>query len=252
MSIGFNAVDLILLGIIILTCYTSYKKGLLLTLYKIIAFFLAIWIAWAINPIVKGALIKHTQIDEWLNENIVTGITEAIDNTMESNDGNENAIEELNLPDFIKDYLKKETVEVDENENQSDGNELVDKINEKLNDKKQNKIAEKVTESLSNVCLTVISFVVVIIIVTIILSLLKGMLQIISDIPIIEVINKLAGAGFGFILASFQIWIVFLIIGLFINVNEENTLYNWISESMLGSWYYNNNLISYIILKLLG
>lgn len=239
-------IDLIILLVIGLTCYTSYKKGLLLTLYKIISFFLAIWIAWVINPVVKGGLTKYTNIETWLETNISEGITRTIDNSLISG-GNkitgdddddekvdeknaDKTIEDLKVPNFVKSYLKSKLE----------------------NDSTKKEISNFVSKSLTNICLTIISFILVILIVALVLSLLKGILQMISNIPIIDIINKIAGAGFGLMLSAIEIWLVFLLIGLAINVNSESALYGWISNSTLGSWFFNNNLISYVIVKILG
>ena len=232
MSIGKIIVDVIILAVIISTCVNAYKKGLLLTLYKIISVFLAIWIAWAINPIVKTTLVEHTKIVDFLDKNITEGITRSISNSLftgDSEDG-EDAVSSLNVPKFVKDYLQEKATE----------------------DTSEAGLANFISDKLTDICLTIISFLLVIIIVTIILSLLKGLLQMVSDIPIIESLNKIAGILFGIMYAAIKIWIVFLILGLFINATKGGWLYDSIATSYLGNWFYNNNLISYIILKMLG
>lgn len=234
MNIGAIIVDVIVCAILLTTCYGAYKKGLLLTLYKIISIFLAIWIAWAINPIVKTTLQEHTGIVEFLDKNINEGITRSISNSLFTGRGdeaeNENAVESLNVPKFVKNYLAEKATE----------------------DTSESGLANFISEKLTDICLTIISFLIVVVIVTIVLSLLKGILQMVSEIPVIESINKLAGVVFGAMYGALKIWLVFLILGLFINATKGGWIYDSISASYLGNWFYDNNLISYIILKFLG
>lgn len=233
MNIGTIAIDLIVLGILLFTCFKAYKNGLLLTLYQIISIFLAIWIAWAINPIVKTTLIEHTSIVEFLDKNIKDGITKSISNSLftgESTSESEDAVSKLNVPKFVKDYLAKSSME----------------------DKTQNSLATFLTDKITDICLTIISFLLVIVIVTIILSLLKGLIKMISEIPVIEQVDKLTGILFGIMLGAIKVWVIFLIVGLFIKPGSDGTLFKYITGSYLGNWFYNNNLISYIILKILG
>ena len=167
MSIGTIIVDVLILVMLIATIYTSYKKGLLLTLYKIVSIFLAIWIAWAINPIVKNTLIEKTSIEDYINENITEGVTRSISNSLftgEATEDNEDAVSNLNVPNFFKSYLAKKASE----------------------DKSEAGLASFISAKLTDICMTIISFLLVVVLVVLILSLLKGILEIISEIPIIE------------------------------------------------------------------
>lgn len=229
---SFNVVDIILVIIIGFSCFTAYRKGFLLTFYKLVSFFIAIWVAWIVNPIIKGVLIDYTKLDTWLYDKLNGGlkniITESIENGTLSQ--KEEAIGKINIPNILKQNL----------------------ITQMENTENQNNLLDFITEHLTDICINIISFVLVIIVSLIILAVIKGLLSIISEIPIIEQANKVLGLAFGILIASLRIWLIFLIIGLFSNVETPGIIVRTITSSWIGNFYYQNNLISYVILKLLS
>lgn len=219
--------DIALLVFLLVEAVRSYKKGLLLTLYRIISFFLAIWIAWMINAPIKTALKEHTGMYDWMKTNISEGIVNSIDNSLLTKDdvSSESSVEDINAPGFIQklvfDAAKEDT---------------------------SNKLGEVITEKVTDICMTIVTFVIVILVVMIIMSLLQGLLKILSDIPLVDIVNKLAGGFFGILWGSIKIWLVLVILGLIFS----ETVHDWVSGTILTNWYYENNLITYIIVKLLG
>lgn len=219
--------DIIVIAFLVFEVVKAYKKGLLLTLYRIISFFLAIWVAWMINAPIKNALIEHTGMYDWMKTHISEGIVNSIDNSLLTKDDvtSESAVEDVNAPNFIKDLI-------------------VDAAKEEA----ESKLGEIITNKVTDICMTIVSFIIVILVVMIIMSLLQGILKIISDIPIIDSINKLAGGFFGILWGSIKIWIVLVILGLIFS----EAVHGWVSGTIITNWYYENNLITYIIVKLLG
>lgn len=219
--------DIVVIVFLLVEVVKAYKKGLLLTLYRIISFFLAIWIAWMINAPIKNALIEHTGMYDWMKTNISEGIVNSIDNSLLTKDDvtSETAVEDVNAPSFIKKLI-------------------VDSAKEETS----NKLGEVITAKITDICMTIVSFVIVILVVMIIMSLLQGILKILSDIPIVDIVNKLAGGFFGILWGSIKIWIVLVILGLIFS----DTVHTWVSGTFITNWYYENNLITYIIVKLLG
>lgn len=219
--------DIVVVVFLLVEVVKAYKKGLLLTLYRIISFFLAIWIAWMINAPIKNALIEHTGMYDWMQTHISEGIVNSIDNSLLTKDDvtSETAVEDVNAPSFIKKLI-------------------VDAAKEETS----NKLGEVITAKITDICMTIVSFVIVILVVMIIMSLLQGILKILSDIPIVDIVNKLAGGFFGILWGSIKIWIVLVILGLIFS----DTVHTWVSGTLITNWYYENNLITYIIVKLLG
>ena len=219
--------DIVVLAFLLVEVVKAYKKGLLLTLYRIISFFLAIWIAWMINAPIKNALTEHTGMYDWMKTNISEGIVNSIDNSLLTKDdvSSETAVEDVEAPGFLKKLI-------------------VDAAKEETS----NKLGEVITAKVTDICMSIVSFVIVILVVMLIMSLLQGVLKILSDIPIVDIVNKLAGGFFGILWGSIKIWLVLVILGLIFS----ETVHTWVGGTLITNWYYENNLITYIIVKLLG
>ncbi|MCQ2749261.1 MAG: CvpA family protein [Clostridia bacterium] len=111
-----------------------------------------------------------------MKTNISEGIVNSIDNSLLTKDdvSSESSVEDINAPEFIKKLV-------------------VDSAKEEAS----NKLGEVITEKVTDICMTIVTFVIVILVVMIIMSLLQGLLKILSDIPLVDIVNKLAGGFFG-------------------------------------------------------
>ena len=93
-------IDIIVLGIILLSVFLGYKKGLIGALFQIISFFLAILITLFLYKPVTTYIIEHTNIDEQINNIIIEKLS--FTNIDQGEKINE---DETNLPKVVVNYI---------------------------------------------------------------------------------------------------------------------------------------------------
>ena len=153
-------IDLIILAIFIICILTGYKRGLTGSILKIVSFIVAVLVAFILFKPVSNIIIEHTNWDESLEQ--------AIRQMAVENDGQtnaENQSENKGMPDVIMNYI----------------NEAVEQAGEDAK--------EAIIDSTArNVAVTIINGAVIIslfIISRIILFLIRGLLNLLTELPII-------------------------------------------------------------------
>lgn len=79
-----------------------------------------------------------------------------------------------------------------------------------------------------------------------------GGMKILASLPVISLVNKLAGAIFGMIETGLIVWFALCLIGLFDLGRIGEYIHMYISNSELLSYLYENNLIAIVGEKILG
>ena len=102
---------------------------------------------------------------------------------------------------------------------------------------------------ISNVVLTVVSYIVAILVVQILLWVAITALNIVANIPVIRVINRLAGFGLGLLEALFLIWIFFMILSMFSATDVGLYLMSMVQESEFLGELYDSNLFLAVVLR---
>lgn len=89
----------------------------------------------------------------------------------------------------------------------------------------------------------VLSLIVPYIIVKIFLRTVIFSLEILTKVPGLSLLNRLAGAGFGFVQQLLTLWIFFLLVAIFSSTSWGESLYHLIQNSICMSYLYENNLL---------
>ena len=211
-------VDLILIGIIILSTFLGYKKGLIGVIFHIVSFFIAILITLLLYKPVVSYIIQNTTIDDQINQIIV----EKLEFT-KINEGEKIDKEETNLPNVVVDYI----------------NEGVEGAVEETKDNVIETVANTLTENVINIIVILSIF----IITKLILLLAKVILDAVSEIPIIKQFNEIGGITYGLIRAIFIIYVILALISFISPMIEQVGIVEIIQTTILTKWLYNNNII---------
>lgn len=140
-------------------------------------------------------------------------------------------IEELPLPEVLKDLL------LDYNNDEGYSSLGVTTFQDYL------------VSFIATVILNVISFIAAVILVQILLRVAIGALDILSHIPMIGGLNRLAGLLLGLLQALFLLWIFFLIVSMTTTTETGLLLMSMIQESALLSYLYESNLFMVIVIQ---
>lgn len=187
----------------------------------------------SVEDIANGSIDAATLEKYGVSENILAGVKNKQSEVEEAVEGAEipkdlqiKAIEMADLPDLFKSML-------------SDNNN--DEIYEKLG---VETFAQYVGEFLSKLIIHVVAFLCTFILVTIILRAIVFALDIVSNLPVLGFINRLAGGAVGIVIALVIVWVLFIIITLLYVTSFGQEMYHTIwGNDILKALYEHNPIM---------
>lgn len=216
-----NWMLVIVLVIIILNALTGLKVGLTKILFSLFSFIIAMAISVWISPVVNNMLKNNEKFYEKTKQKMEAILFEGLENI----DGIDELIGELPLPKSIKESLIK-------NKSQKETNA-------------KSYIAAHVTD----IALKAMSFIISFVVVFIGLWVISIALNIISKLPILNQINKLAGLLVGGLQGLVVVWIIFTIVTMFSGTELGSTAFKQIESSSILSFLYDKNILTNVVLK---
>ena len=200
-------VDLILIACFILFIFVGYKKGLAGSLIKLCSFVIALILALALYKPVANAVKDNTQIDE----NIKSTIVETF--------GQQEQTQEENMP---KDLVQNISSEIE--------NATLEAVNN---------IAQSISDTIINIGAGIVIFIVARLLLIIVSIFAKQIVK----LPIIGLVDKVGGIAYGAVEGIVIIYIVLGLISLSSLIWVDNAVVTAITNSGIGSFLYNNNII---------
>jgi uncharacterized membrane protein required for colicin V production len=219
-----NWVDIVLFILILVATFLGYRRGFFKTLYGLLAFFIAIFLALSFHKPFATFLKNNTGIDEWIITNI-QGSAQKIEpntdqlNTQVINNENMEVIEKTlgNLPENIKVTLGLDDI--------------------------KNQALESISLKVSDLAINIISILGIYVVVRLLLGVISTIIDGVLKLPILKQINELLGLLLGSILGFLQIYIIFAIITFLSSIINLNVLILYIKSSLFARILYENNLI---------
>ena len=205
-------VDLVIIGILALSIFYGYKKGLINLAVKLCATIIAIVVTAILYTPVSNFIINTTGIDETIENSIY----EKVD----------------------------ETIKI---ENNDDGN-YINEVQGKIVEDAKNNMLPQTARTLAINIVNIGVMIVLFIIVKIALRFVTALANLIAKLPIIKQFNKAGGIVYGVIMGFLIIFIALKVISISAQINPSNTVAKNIEESSVGKILYNNNVID-IFLK---
>ena len=200
-------VDLILIACFILFIFVGYKKGLAGSLIKLCSFVIALILALALYKPVANAIKDNTQIDE----NIKSTIVETF--------GQQEQTQEENMP---KDLVQNISSEIE--------NATAEAVNN---------TAQSISDTIINIGAGIVIFIVARLLLIIVSIFAKQIVK----LPIIGLVDKVGGIAYGAVEGIVIIYIVLGLISLSSLIWVDNAVVTAITNSGIGSFLYNNNII---------
>ncbi len=212
------AIDLILLGIIGLSTFLGYKKGLIGVAFKILSFIIAIVITLILYRPISSYIVNNTEIAK----NIENTITKKLSSIQKIEDGKiEKA--DTNLPNVIVNYIN-------------------DQITNTVNEAK-NTVVQTVSKELTISIVNLIVMIALFVITRLLLLFAKAILEAVSELPIIKQFNEAGGIIYGIVRGILVIYVILTIITLILPMSDKTGILNQINSTILTKILYNNNLI---------
>ncbi len=200
-------VDLILIACFILFIFVGYKKGLAGSLIKLCSFVIALILALALYKPVANAVKDNTQIDENIKSTIVETFRQ------------QEQTQEENMP---KDLVQNISSEIE--------NATAEAVNN---------TAQSISDTIINIGAGIVIFIVARLLLIIVSIFAKQIVK----LPIIGLVDKVGGIAYGAVEGIVIIYIVLGLISLSSLIWVDNAVVTAITNSGIGSFLYNNNII---------
>ena len=113
-----------------------------------------------------------------------------------------------------------------------------------------NTFAQYVGSFLAKVIINIISYLGTFLIVTIILRAIIFALDIVAELPVFGLVNRLAGGVIGFVGAAIIVWILFVVVTLLYTTVIGKDIYQAIQSNGILKFLYDNNPIMNMAAKI--
>ena len=202
--------DVVLIGIIIISTFIGYKRGLVNVIFNLCAFLIAIIITIFLYTPITNFVIQNTEFDEKIENAIIEkGVT----------DKDETSTEEGVLDKYVSQTITDTK------------NDIVKST------------ATVIAQKIIGISVAIILF----IIVRILLIFVKALINGIASLPIIKQLNEVGGLVYGILMGLITVYVILAVLYFIISVNSTGTIANAINTSFITKILYNNNIILNII-----
>lgn len=197
----------------------GYMRGLIKIVFSMVATIATIILA-AVLTIPFSGVLKNTGIGDGIEASVREIVEEAyiID---------EESVMELDFPKAVLEPIAKGTKDA------------------------QDAIQEYVIEELTDTIIKALTFLALTLIIYIVIRIIIGVLDVFSKLPIINGINKWAGAVIGLVQGLLFIWIASLILTAFSDKEWAQEVFRQINDNGFLSFIYNNNMVIWLVTRLL-
>ena len=182
-------------------------------------------LVWAVNPYVNTFVKEYTPVYDTIQDKCQTLVSEQIGNkkTLDKEEQNQ-VMENMELPDLLKNAL------VENNTAETYRYLAVSTFTEYISD------------SLAVMAVNGISFLISFVLSAAVIKLLGFILNVLTKLPVINGINKIAGAAVGGIKCIIFIWIAFLVLTLLCNTTLGQQGMALIQQDAFLNFLYSQNV----------
>ena len=220
--------------LIVLTVFAiqGFRKGMVRTAISMVFFIIVIGVTSWLNPYVGDFIREKTSWQEEIQQRCWEILIQKIEKQMEvSISSEQELIDGLPLPKTMKEKLAEN--------NNTEG------YSQMAADSFADYLAGYLAYAIINGIAFVISFVLTILIVKMILYAV----DILTELPVISLMNRLGGLALGLVQGILWIWIIFFFVALLCNTTPGIYLMNLIQSDPVLSALYNYNLLYNIVMS---
>jgi uncharacterized membrane protein required for colicin V production len=223
-----NWSDWLVIGLILGFAIIGMVKGFILSIFRLVSFFVSIVISIKFYPVV-AAFLKQTALYTGLKASILKNLllqqqaAPKVDSQVKKAAA-QTVIEGLQLPGFLKDVLEKQF---------PDPSKLIN-----LND-----MMDKLSGMLAGVVVDVISLVVLYILIRIALAFVRVILNGIAKLPVFKQMDKVGGFSLGAVEGLLTVYILCAVVMLFHTAPQFKGIFEAIDSSLVAKFFYENNFI---------
>ena len=225
MDISWTWLGIAVLVLIAAACIMGFRKGFVKEIVSVFFMLISFLLVWAVNPYVNTFVKEYTPVYDTIQDKCQTLVSEQIGNkkTLDKEEQNQ-VMENMELPDLLKNAL------VENNTAETYRYLAVSTFTEYISD------------SLAVMAVNGISFLISFVLSAAVIKLLGFILNVLTKLPVINGINKIAGAAVGGIKCIIFIWIAFLVLTLLCNTTLGQQGMALIQQDAFLNFLYSQNV----------
>lgn len=225
MDISWTWLGIAVLALIAAACIMGFRKGFVKEIVSVFFMLISFLLVWAVNPYVNTFVKEYTPVYDTIQDKCQTLVSEQIGNkkTLDKEEQNQ-VMENMELPDLLKNAL------VENNTAETYRYLAVSTFTEYISD------------SLAVMTVNGISFLISFVLSAAVIKLLGFILNVLTKLPVINGINKIAGAAVGGIKCIIFIWIAFLVLTLLCNTTLGQQGMALIQQDAFLNFLYSQNV----------
>ncbi len=212
-----NWVLIVVLAILIGNALIGLKVGFIKTIFSLVSMVIALVLTVWISPNVTKMLKGNDKFHNMIREQVVKMLDLEAKETDISDE--EDFMQGLPLPASFRDSLVEHR------------------------DKGVENLKEYVTDYVTGIIINAVAFILTFILSVIVLWALCFALDIVSKLPILNSINKLAGLAAGLVHGMVIVWVAFILLTMFSGAKFGQDAFAMIEENQILSFIYDNNLL---------
>lgn len=222
-----NWLLIIVLSIIIINALIGRKVGLIKIVFSLFSFIIALLLTTWLSPTVNDMLIKNESFYQKTSQKVEDILFSEGDESTDNNEiTDENKlIDSLPLPKAIKDTLQENK------------------------EKQETNIKSYITGHVTKIAINALAFVLTFIVIFIGLWVLSILLNIISKLPILNQINKIAGLLVGGLQGLIIVWIFFVVLTFLSSSEFGVKAFEQINSNSILTFLYDKNILLDIVMR---
>ena len=212
-----NALDLAVLVLVALCALAGYRRGLIRTVYRLVSFFIALFLANRLYaPVAR--MLRGTALFSTIQDSISTG---------------------LNLERFVGEHTAARQVEI------IDSLQLPERLRELLHSfntpnmyelLQVSTVDEYISGFFANMVINAIAIVSVFFLVLLALSIAGVALDIVGKLPVINTFNNLGGLIVGIGMGAVLAWVCIVVMTLIFSTGSNPEMYDLMRGSLAARW----------------
>ena len=204
-------IDVLLVAIIWITAIKGYKKGLVKTIYALVAFIVAAVITTLFYEQVAEYMMSLPFVQE-----MIVKLNQSIAETIISN---------TNINMFMPVWMGETVMRAVQTAGITAAGKLVEII------------------------IMIATVLVTFFLAKLLLGLVAGVLDAVMKLPILDTVNKTGGLLAGLIKGVLIVLVCFGVISMFVTAEKYQYIHNLVNETYIAKYFYNNNILMRMIMK---
>jgi len=224
-----NALDIILIGIIVVSGVVGYFKGLIRTVFGLVGLIATIILTVMLTPVVSNYIIESTQFDEMISAKTIELLDIEKIGKLNQIEGVEK-IEGLSLPTNIIRALKESYTPTF------------------LKEFNIASMGDYIGRGIAHMAVKALVFFILFIVISMLINAVVTLLDLVSRLPVLKEANNFGGLLVGVVIGVGIVWVGTLLLSFALSIQATSGLSSLIENSILTKlFYYNNPLQNFIM-----